>query len=243
MWEKGVRQMGCDIHPAIEFRTSANEPWKAVLSKNKNFGKEWNEDPEMVADLDLDRDYDLFAILGNVRNGSGFAGCDTGDGFDPMSDHRGIPKDISPEALASLSNEHSPTWVTLAEILAYNWDRKTRKRGVVDAVTFLDWDWMKSFRPAPDSYSGDVGGTMVVKISAEAMKEKVDAIRGNRHGRSEDVKKDVAKHLANHYCRIEWEESYSSAANQLWTKVLPVMLNLGRDHGFDNVRLVMDFDS
>ena len=39
----------------------------------------------------------LFAILAGVRNGYGFAGCDTGDGFRPIAPPRGLPGDVSPE--------------------------------------------------------------------------------------------------------------------------------------------------
>lgn len=126
--------MGCDIHPAIEFRQDGQ--WKALLFPNKNFGKEWNEEPELVADLDILRDYDLFAILGNVRNvrNGRSAAMNTGDGFDPMSDGRGVPEDATPETLKALSDEHSATWVSLTEILSYDWTRSTVSRGVVDAV-------------------------------------------------------------------------------------------------------------
>jgi hypothetical protein len=43
------------------------------------------------------RGYDVFAILGNVRNGTGFAGVKTSSGFVPISDGRGIPDDLSPQ--------------------------------------------------------------------------------------------------------------------------------------------------
>ena len=60
--------MGCDIHPAIEYRQDG--AWKAVLFPNKHFGK-YEGEPEFTAKIDIGRDYDLFAILGNVRNGLG----------------------------------------------------------------------------------------------------------------------------------------------------------------------------
>ena len=42
-----------------------------------------------------DRNYNVFSILANVRNGYGFAGVRTGSGFDPISDGRGLPDDLS----------------------------------------------------------------------------------------------------------------------------------------------------
>ena len=232
--------MGCDIHPAIEYKE--NGKWKAVLVPNPHFGK-WEGEAEITASLDINRDYDLFAILGNVRNGNGFAGLDTGDGFDPMSDDRGVPDDISDEAKAALSDEHSATWVTLAEILAYDWDRSTKHRGVVDAVEFASWEVMKEWRPAPQSYCGDVGGGMVRKVTNDEMRELVARTLSGERPRSAEGQKLLSDKLNHYYTKVEWEESYAESAKQLWTKILPKMLNLGRMYGFENVRLVMDFDS
>lgn len=50
-----------------------------------------------------DRNYDVFAILGNVRNGYGFAGTPTSTGFEPISDCRGLPEDLSPQVLVHMS--------------------------------------------------------------------------------------------------------------------------------------------
>jgi len=44
-----------------------------------------------------DRNYNAFAILADVRNGYGFAGCDTGDGFVPISTPKGFPDDMCEE--------------------------------------------------------------------------------------------------------------------------------------------------
>jgi hypothetical protein len=45
---------------------------------------------------DLGRNYNLFSILADVRNGVGFAGCKAGEGFEPISMPRGFPVDASP---------------------------------------------------------------------------------------------------------------------------------------------------
>lgn len=49
-----------------------------------------------------DRNYDVFAILANVRNGTGFAGIKTSSGFDPIDTPRGLPDDLSAEVVAHL---------------------------------------------------------------------------------------------------------------------------------------------
>jgi len=214
--------MGCDIHAAIEFRGSDGK-WAALMVPNKHFGR-WDGEAEYTSRVDINRDYDLFAVLGNVRNGTGFAGCDMGDGFDSISDRRGVPEDISDAAKEALSDEHSATWVTLAEILAFDWDRATKHRGWVSSTEFEKWDRMKEWNPAPKSYCG--GGNFK-KITVEEMREAV-ALKEN---------------LGHTCCQLEWEESYTASTTQMWTRILPKMLKLGCEHGFDNVRLVMDFDS
>lgn len=68
--------MGCDIHSVAQVRKDG--VWKTVLQ-------------DVCGDP---RRYDTFAMLANVRNGYGFAGCDTGDGFEPISEPRGFPDDF-----------------------------------------------------------------------------------------------------------------------------------------------------
>jgi hypothetical protein len=225
--------MGCDIHPAIEYRESEVGPWKALLAKDPYFGKrEWH-DKEYTASLDIGRDYDLFAILGNVRNNRGFAGEKTGERFAPMSDCRGVPDDISPEARDVLSNEHSATWVTLAEILAYDWDRTSTHRGCVNPAEFAKWDRTKN---RPDSWSGGVAGRGVRIVSNDEMRQAIADDPALKDDGGLFCKSGL-------YTWIEWESTYSRDGDQLWHRALPKMLNLGRSYGLENVRLVMDFDS
>lgn len=100
--------MGCDIHMFAEVRKS--EKWEAVgkVFKNKYYepdrenkidedGFEWN--PEFTSSPYTNRNYNLFAILADVRNGRGFAGIKTGEGFNPIASPKGLPKDISNEIL------------------------------------------------------------------------------------------------------------------------------------------------
>ena len=80
--------MGCDIHFYVERREHSDAPWTSA--------DEWiNDDGYWTVENPFydDRNYDLFGILANVRNGSGFAGISTGDGFVPMHDPREWPDD------------------------------------------------------------------------------------------------------------------------------------------------------
>jgi len=235
--------MGCDIHPAIEYRTNTPEgvsAWIAVTVPNPYFGK-YEDEPETRSALDIDRDYDLFAILGNVRNGRGFAGCDMGDGFIPMSDGRGVPEDISDEARSALSDEHSATWVTLSEILAYDWTRTTKSRGWINGEEFASWQGRKA---EPRNYCGGISGTGIDHVSQVEMQRNFDeAVKDKRGLEYREAVEVFNTRYARTYSHVEWETGYPKAATQLWTRILPTMLKLGTLHGHDNVRLVMDFDS
>ena len=109
--------MGTDIYPVVEVR-QGDGPWTAVLPPGECGYSSW----------DFGRSYDSFAVLAGVRNGVGFAGIDTGDGFKPISKRRGLPED---RHLRNKENygEYGHSWLLVSEILAYDWEQKTKKRG------------------------------------------------------------------------------------------------------------------
>lgn len=151
-----------------------------------------------------ERNYDVFAIFGNVRNGSGFAGTRTSSGFDPISDNRGLPDDLSqsirdrnafwqsinyddaedadwedpgekleredPEGVWDLG-EHSFSWITLQELLDYDWSNGVIKEGWVTPGQFQEF----RERGAPSSWSGGVSGSMVEHISDTEMADRIDS--------------------------------------------------------------------
>lgn len=185
----------------------------------------------------------MFAILGDVRNGKAFAGIVSGDGFDPMSSQRGIPEDVTAAVRDhALSNEHSATWVTLDEILAYDWRRTTAHYGIVSAKEFERWDRVKEWYPQPQEYSGDIMGPHIVKVDTDAMRQHVKEVMGDRPFEGDHEAK-LKKLNPNMYTRVSWVLTYAASGSQVWEKILPHMLPLGVAHGFENVRLVMDFDS
>lgn len=76
----------------------------------------------------VERSYYTFSILANVRNGYGFAGVPTGAGFVPISMPKGLPNDMSTELVNQQDDcgtlgDHSHSWLTVKELLDYNWDQ------------------------------------------------------------------------------------------------------------------------
>lgn len=105
--------MGCDIHAYVELYTPG-EGWEEVKDFEEPFG---------------DRNYGWFGFLAGVRNYSRSP---------VIAEPRGLPED------ATLSTEerknalrlhnHSHSWLTLAELLTYDydrvfWDRRITKNG------------------------------------------------------------------------------------------------------------------
>jgi hypothetical protein len=203
--------MGCDIHEWVEVRDpSANDvgPWK--LS---------SYDPELF------RNYDMFAILANVRNGHGFAGVKTGEGFIPISMPRGVPEDASDEYKHQVEewgvDGHSHSWLTLREIREFDWNQTTEKQGWVDASEYQTF----KREGRPRSWSGGVGGGSVKHVTNEQMDEIV--AKGGEPGFS-------------YYTLVKWTIKYRDYCGYLLDEVLPEMAKLGEP---DDVRLVFFFDN
>lgn len=204
------------------------------------------------------RSYDLFAILANVRNGRGFAGCKTGDGFVPMTDDRGIPEDVSDEGREYLGryggDGHSHTYMTLAEILTYDWEQVTWKEGVVSPIAFKEWA-DRGKKGYPTSYSGGVGGANVVMIEPELMEEKI--MKGEIVVTPGQVAAVKANGLADmmtprnpndpsYYTVIRWAVPYSEVRDRSgFGQTIELLKKLAEENGvtYDDVRLLMFFDN
>ncbi len=101
-----VKKMGCDIHGFVEIKR--NDKWK-------------------LSDVEIpeDRSYDTFAILAGVRNYVNAI---------PISEPKGLPEDLSEESKNDDNIQHleywqegdghSFSWLTLKEILDYNWEQE-----------------------------------------------------------------------------------------------------------------------
>jgi len=160
--------MGCDIHLYVEKRDENGKWVSADTWTPDDWAAKEGKDQFVVSFENrfyVDRNYDLFAILADVRNGYGFAGIDTGDGFIPIADPRGLPFDVTlavhAEGDAWDCDGHSHSYFTVAELKAYNWNQTTKHRGVVDPWNFELW----RRNGKPNTWSGDVSGQLVIKVT------------------------------------------------------------------------------
>jgi len=252
--------MGTDIHLYVE-RRKKNGTWERV--KPTAWKCSWCDSPNEkcfncegkgLTQKEYDRrNYDLFAMLANVRNGTGFAGVKTGNGFEPLDEPRGIPEDLSfpPEPDYSKENDddddpwlgdHSFSWCTLAEALAYNYDRESKHEGVVDSAEYAAWV-ERGRKGRPGSYCGGVSGPKVVHLSNEEMQKLImsnPALTKKPTG-DERWGRPLDEDGKSYFTSVEWTETYRFSAGEAWFNFLEACKPLAKDP--KDVRLVFGFDS
>jgi hypothetical protein len=185
--------------------------------------------------LYIGRNYDLFAILADVRNGRGFAGVPTGGGFNPIADPKGIPEDASAgyrwEAERWDSDGHSHSYFTVRELLNYNWKQSTTHEGWVGPLNYL----LYKEKGQPESWCGMVSGREIRHVSNEDM-EKYISEKEIRLSEGPD------KHEfgATIYTHVRWEVSYEACVDHFLETTLPALQQLGDP---DEVRICFFFDN
>lgn len=112
--------MGCDIHCFVEKHNKETNKWEETKGNFSYFGQE---------DWELDyidtpfywRDYTMFAIFANVRNGGKVK---------PISFPKGLPKDVSDKVknirqgmIDADTDVHSSSYLTIDELIAFDYDR------------------------------------------------------------------------------------------------------------------------
>lgn len=112
--------MGCDIHAYVEVKKSQADKWEQV----KDFSPfHW-------------RSYAVFGFLADVRN---YSHCT------PISEPKGLPDDLSPEVAGKAEywdwDGHSHSWLTLKELLGFDYDK-------------VFWDRRVSKQVAPNVWNG-----------------------------------------------------------------------------------------
>lgn len=263
--------MGCDIHLRTEVRVEG--AWRPAdvtipcwcVTHPPADGRECYSCKGSLVEYGYnDRNYDVFAILANVRNGYGFAGIATGDGFVTIADPRGLPDDLCAEYKRGASDwmfgDHSFSHVTLAELNACDWTRTVRKFGVVSA-----WEFKQCGGDgfAPRSYRGDVMGQRIRNVPVAAMAAFVERCEFGADGVPTrlDLNARVEAALTSAgltrgeidrlcatawdaridlYTRVSWIATYAERAGRFYSDFVPALRGLGDP---ENVRIVFGFDS
>lgn len=244
--------MGTDIHAIFQKLDTRTQPpsWVTIES-------EW----------DQPRHYLLFAALANVRNGYGFAGCDTGDAIPPISEPRGLPDDI--KALTTNDyldlGDHSFSHLTAEEMLEWyeGGIRMKKTRGVVSKELYEQWDKTSE----PKYYSGWTSGTNIIVLPSadyESLKAVLSALQCVTDNRQQDslirdqLTLGINQSLSEEnlktinltlpvavatlfervtHVQVEWVTDFKAALGYFFEEVR----RLKEEHG--EVRLVFGFDS
>jgi hypothetical protein len=212
---------------------------------NEEGRKSWYEEDQpgrweaRKAALDLGRSYDLFAMFADVRNGRGFGGIRTGDGFEPilsfekdgvLEHARGWPEDRC-EELRHEEPDHTPSWLTLQELNAYDWTGQiVKKCGVIPLAEYQRRLAAKE-TGSPNSYCGGIAGPNV---------ETLDAARADELLKKGELPSGMSTHV-----RIEWIVTYAETVSWFYDKHLPNLNEIAKREGVGpcDLRLVFYFDS
>lgn len=197
--------MGYDIHVVIQ----------------RQNGNIWETIPGPHPSELRRRDYDLFGILGNVRNGSGFAGVKTAEEWPSIAPDRGLPEGFIVDDNTDVG-DHSFTFIYLNELQEFDWDFTVNTLyGIVPAKTYEE---LKGQNVRPSSYSGGISGPGIVTY--EPSNYELAKLDGNLAQKP--------------YVRMSWTESARSATYDWAGKVIPYLEKLADGKP---LRLVMGFDS
>lgn len=229
--------MGCDIHFFVEKKVDGAWQLQGEVAPD-NEGWPGFTGPKFYDG----RNYNLFAILADVRNGWGFAGIKTGEGFKPIGDARGVPEDAS-EGYKQLVNGwgvdgHSHSHFLLRELLDYDWTQTTQLQGWCNMSEWRRWSrWNRRNGLGPDQYSGAVSGAGVKHISAE----EADALF---EGLSAQEADQAVEKNATTFALAIWQVPYYIAAGSFVSETIPRLLKLaGGTQHLDDVRIIFFFDN
>lgn len=120
--------MGTDIHTHVEYREQETGNWKMLYMYTPY---RWNPEKLNIVEPYSDRNYELFGALAGVR---GWA--------EPIATPRGIPSDVSDGVSDKYNIEkdwgiHTPSWLSLLELIAAAQDKKTYDKNVRSSLKEL----------------------------------------------------------------------------------------------------------
>lgn len=247
--------MGCDIHSMVEVMTERYTserreqvpglPWvigaggyRWQKMDDEIFMCGWGENRSRSSCVPLDdRNYTLFALLADVRNGRGFAGVITGDRIQPLAEPRGVPRDASYDWLSTCDHwgpdMHSHTYFTLAELIELEpmFSQRLVRTG---AIKGLEYERLKREGGTPEGWSGSVTGpgirtvtpdeydagergTTFTQAEVDDMQVKWREAAAKRGETAESVDKRLAEYIAEGrtYVQYVWEDSLPLAIDEL----------------------------
>ena len=217
---------------------SGGKYWKVVKLGDRKHP--WDTCKYRYPEAFTARNYRTFAVVGNVRNGTGFAGVYTHDEIPYIQDNRGYPDDMTVFTKNHMSDEHSAGWVTLDELKNYNYHFKMTEGGVLDEAMFLRFCHTGAL---PETWSGSVSGQNIVTLDAAQYatlyESPIDLLQGKEAKKGPNYDPTKSYHVF-----AKWERDLYDEVRDIPELWIPYLEKLVPKGGTDeDVRVVFDFDS
>lgn len=212
--------MGCDIHMYPEVKRDGKWCDLYKFEPDQHAAQPWAADRNNYYGYD-GRNYSLFGMLAGVRRPE----------MNVIAERRGLPLDASPIVVSEIGGGendygdfHSHSWLTLKEILDFDWSQTATLERTVDAKAFEAW---RGVGPPKGVYCGGVSGANSVTL----LPSEYLALRAAN-----------ALHAGRNYnVTIEWQETYRDLAGDFLETTVERLKTL--DPNPENVRIVFAFDN
>lgn len=229
--------MGTDIHLYVEKKDSSgkwhrvNPPAEyagrdpyIVEKYNSNNEKDWQEyyERKYHEDWFSMRDYDCFVILAGVRMDRIIS-----ENFKPISKPKRLPKDLSKELSKAEFGYHDKSWLTVKELIDYDWDQTIWKDGYVNFEVFKQ-RIESNDESTVDSYCGGAYGDNIICYDYD---EAMILYERDEFPKGKSI-----------YVKIQWKTTPTKMAAWFKNKVMPELVSLA-ENDFESVRIVFGFDS
>lgn len=224
--------MGCDIHIIAEVRVNGKwEPNQERVFPNPDYKKDskhdWEKD-EFKCYPESNRSYDWFSILADVRNGYGFAGTLTSEGFNVIAEPRGIPHDASDQWKKEVkewgSDMHSISWLTISDFDKFDWSQSTVKKGV---ISLDEYKKLRGSNQTPNGWCGSVSGKNIRTLSE---KEADEFLNKEQEPNEEEL-----------YVQYQWSVIYSDWFKWKIKNIIEPLRQLTIKYG--DARICFGFDN
>lgn len=228
--------MWCDIHHFIEIKPKWSNKRKIYDWESKYW--EWYNEKFFDDPLYIWRNYNLFAILADVRNWSWFAWCDTWDWFIPLDNPRWLPDDVT-DYVSKESDGWGVDWHSHSRFSLQELDVSEKmKRNHTITRWFISYDHYMSRKESgnqmPDWRCGYVWWWWIEKITQEQAESDNPIVKDliNRH-RTWKVKL---------YVRFHQKQSYYDTCKYFRDEFVPALNQISEKDDCD-VRVVFWFDN
>jgi len=233
--------MGCDIHLYGETQKTPAGDWTAC--------GEWGTDKygnwELISNpLYFGRHYALFSVLADVRNYNELP---------LIAPAKGLPLALSPE-VARMAEQwdcdgHSHSYLTLKELLEFNWYQPITSSGLVPWPAYVTWKdrhpW--DIEEGPSSWARAVTGEIISQEEADARiktlsRAEKDDLR--RVGKADPL--NILEHpsgVSSPWVDASWETPLLTYTQEFLGRIMGILGSQAPDGDLSRVRIVFWFDN